>query len=80
MPLDLNKARKCLADFDFPKLFVEELGWSQPSSRQAVSMTLRRGTGVSPVIHGRDGHVTKEHGLDTHATDLHHLGNREILE
>jgi len=49
MPLDLNKARKCLADFDFPKLFVEELGWSQPSSRQFVPMKYRGGTGVPPV-------------------------------
>ncbi|MBX7255940.1 MAG: ATP-binding protein [Candidatus Hydrogenedentes bacterium] len=39
MPLDLNKARKCLADFDFSKLFVEELGWSQPASRQAIAIT-----------------------------------------
>lgn len=39
MALDLNKARKCLADFDFSKLFIEELGWSQPASRQTVAMT-----------------------------------------
>jgi hypothetical protein len=39
MPLDLNNARKYLANFEFSKLFIEELGWSQPSSRQAVSMT-----------------------------------------
>jgi len=40
MPLDLNKARKCLADFDFSKLFIEELGWSQPVS-WPVSMTVK---------------------------------------
>jgi len=39
MPLDLNNARKYLANFEFSKLFIEELGWSRPSSRQAVSMT-----------------------------------------
>ena len=39
MPLDLNNARKYLADFEFSKLFIEELGWSQPSSRQSLSMT-----------------------------------------
>ena len=38
MALNLEKARKCLANFDFAKLFIEELGWSQPSSRQAVLM------------------------------------------
>ena len=39
MPLNLNNARKCLADFEFSRLFIEELGWSRPSSRQAVAMT-----------------------------------------
>jgi hypothetical protein len=39
MPLNLNNARKYLADFEFSKLFIEELGWSQPSSRQPLSIT-----------------------------------------
>jgi len=38
MPLNLNNARKCLADFEFSRLFIEELGWSRPSSRQAVHL------------------------------------------
>ena len=41
MPLNLNNARKYLADFEFSKLFIEELGWSRPSSRLAVSMTCK---------------------------------------
>jgi Eco57I restriction-modification methylase len=41
MPLNLNNARKCLADFEFSKLFIEELGWSRPSSRLTVSMTCK---------------------------------------
>ncbi|MDO9543323.1 MAG: ATP-binding protein, partial [Kiritimatiellia bacterium] len=41
MPLNLNKARKYLADFDFSKLFIEELGWSQPASLQPVPMTIK---------------------------------------
>ena len=32
--LDVQKARDLLQSFDFGKLFVEELGWSQPTSRQ----------------------------------------------
>src|SRR5882672_4433030 len=32
--LDVQKARDLLQAFDFGKLFVEELGWSQPTSRQ----------------------------------------------
>ncbi|HBA84215.1 MAG TPA: ATP-binding protein [Verrucomicrobia bacterium] len=41
MSLDLKNARKCLTDFDFSKLFIEELGWSQPVSRQTVAMTYK---------------------------------------
>src|SRR5258706_8873403 len=32
--LDVQKARDLLQAFDFGKLFVEELGWSQPTNRQ----------------------------------------------
>ena len=41
MPLDLNRARNCLQHFEFSKLFIEELGWSQPTSRQAVSLQVK---------------------------------------
>ena len=41
MPLNLNNTRKCLTDFDFSKLFVEELGWSQPASRQTATMAYK---------------------------------------
>jgi hypothetical protein len=35
--LDVQKARDLLQAFDFGKLFVEELGWSQPANRQLIS-------------------------------------------
>ncbi len=38
MALNLNQARIYLQGFDFRRLFIEELGWSQPASRQAVPM------------------------------------------
>ena len=38
MTLNLNQARNCLQGFDFSRLFIEELGWSQPTSRQATLM------------------------------------------
>jgi len=38
MPLDLNQARQYLAKFEFPRLLVEELGWSRPESKQAVTV------------------------------------------
>lgn len=38
MALNLNQARNYLQSFDFPRLFIEELGWSQPASRQVVPM------------------------------------------
>jgi hypothetical protein len=34
--LDVQKARDLLQAFNFGKLFVEELGWSQPASRQPI--------------------------------------------
>ena len=34
MSLDLAKTRSRLADFDFHRLFIEELGWSQPATRR----------------------------------------------
>lgn len=40
MPLNLNNARTCLQNFDFKKLFIEELGWSQPASRQVTDLVL----------------------------------------
>ncbi|MBI5024620.1 MAG: ATP-binding protein, partial [Candidatus Omnitrophica bacterium] len=41
MPLDLNKARQCLGNFEFSKLLIEELGWSRPSSRQTSSVVVK---------------------------------------
>ncbi len=38
MALNLNQARNYLQGFDFSRLFIEELGWSQPTSRQALPM------------------------------------------
>jgi len=39
MPLNLTRARTCLQNLEFSKLFIEELGWSQPSSRQNLELT-----------------------------------------
>jgi Alw26I/Eco31I/Esp3I family type II restriction m6 adenine DNA methyltransferase len=39
MSLDLIKTREYLQGFHFPELFIEVLGWSQPSSRKPVGMT-----------------------------------------
>lgn len=33
--------RERLQQFDFPRLFVEELGWSKPSTRDSVEMTIK---------------------------------------
>jgi len=38
--LDIQRTRKLLQDFDFTKLFIEELGWSQPASRQPLALTV----------------------------------------
>jgi Putative DNA-binding domain/Putative RNA methylase family UPF0020 len=36
MPVDLSNLRKNLQAFDFRKLFVDDLGWSKPSSTQTT--------------------------------------------
>jgi len=40
MAIDFSRVRDCLARFDFRRLFIEELGWSQPAARSAVSFEL----------------------------------------
>jgi len=41
MPLNVQRARAMLQGFEFQTLFIEELGWSWPPSRQAAATTLR---------------------------------------
>lgn len=38
MAIDFTKTRERLKDFDFHRLFVEELGWSQPSTKVPTDM------------------------------------------
>jgi len=38
MPFDSGRARQLIQDFDWRTLFVEVLGWSQPTSTRAVAM------------------------------------------
>ena len=38
MPLDVNRTRQYLKDFNFKSLFVEELGWDHHTSRLEVSV------------------------------------------
>ncbi|MBI5142947.1 MAG: hypothetical protein HZA20_12280 [Nitrospirae bacterium] len=37
MPINVSSVRNRLQDFDFTRLFIEELGWSPPSSSRPVS-------------------------------------------
>ncbi len=46
MAINFSRMRDCLQQFDFHRLFVEELGWSQPTGRRSVAMTVK---GVSCV-------------------------------
>jgi hypothetical protein len=39
--MNLKDARDCLKDFDFTRLFIEELGWSKPSSPKRVPMSIK---------------------------------------
>ena len=38
MPLDFQKARNWLNQFDFHNLFIDELGWKQPSRQKVESL------------------------------------------
>lgn len=38
MSIDFTRTRERLKDFDFHRLFVEELGWSQPSAKAPIEM------------------------------------------
>jgi hypothetical protein len=40
--LDLPRVRQSLTDFDFRKLFVEDLGWSQPTSKRPVTFEVKQ--------------------------------------
>jgi len=57
MPLDLNNARQRLHEFDFVRLFTEELGWSQPSSCLAHPLHLQGG-----ILHPAGGRGTGGRG------------------
>ncbi len=41
MAINFSRLRDLLQQFDFHRLFVEELGWSQPTSRQLNPMTVK---------------------------------------
>ena len=41
MTINFEKTRNCLKQFSFNTLFIEELGWSQPGNRNAVSFTVK---------------------------------------
>ena len=40
MSLNVARTRELLQNFDFPRLFIEELGWSNPASHQSVHSQL----------------------------------------
>ncbi len=44
MAIDFTRTRERLKDFDFHRLFVEELGWSQPSTKISTEMEIDTAT------------------------------------
>ncbi len=40
MPLDFQRTRDLLYDFNFGELFIDVLGWSQPSTKKAVPLEI----------------------------------------
>ena len=41
MPIHFEHTRECLKQFDFQRLFVEELGWSNPPRRKADEIAVK---------------------------------------
>lgn len=39
--LNIERTRKALQSFDFKTLFIEELGWSNPSSNKSVNESIK---------------------------------------
>jgi len=66
MAIDFNRLRDCLNQFEFHKLFVSELGWSQPAVRQDASFAIKDATFVRRQIAQLAGvvvfEVTADHG------------------
>ncbi|MFP4412471.1 Eco57I restriction-modification methylase domain-containing protein, partial [Coleofasciculus sp.] len=44
MPLNFQRTRDLLYNFQFHELFIEELGWYQPSTKKAVSLEIEEKT------------------------------------
>lgn len=40
MALDFKRTRDLLYDFNFKELFIDVLGWSQPSTKKAISLEI----------------------------------------
>uniref|UniRef100_UPI0035941B8D hypothetical protein n=1 Tax=Nostoc sp. TaxID=1180 RepID=UPI0035941B8D len=40
MSLNFQRTRDLLYNFEFSKLFIEELGWSKPSRQKAVTLKI----------------------------------------
>lgn len=60
MPLTLKESREFLQDFEFNKLFVQELGWDNPSSHKTVSLEIEGETYSRKAIAQLNGVVVYE--------------------
>ncbi len=60
MAIDFERTSNCIKDFDFGRLFIEELGWSQPASRQAVPFAIKEARFTRRQIAGLAGAVVFE--------------------
>jgi len=60
MPLTLKESRELLQDFEFNKLFVQKLGWDNPSSHKTVSLEIEGETYSRKAIAQLNGVVVYE--------------------
>src|SRR5260370_9195597 len=64
MPIDFERTRDCLKQFDFQRLFIDELGWSGPDSRSTVPFDIKEAKFARKQIAGLAGAVVFEVGSD----------------
>jgi hypothetical protein len=60
MTIQFERTRDYLKQFDFRKLFVEELGWSQPTARKPVDFSVKESSFIRRPIAELGGVVVFE--------------------
>src|SRR5262245_7254983 len=64
MPIHFDRTRDCLTTSDFPRLFVEELGWSRPARKAPLELSVKESRFTARHVAELSGAVVLE--LESH--------------